>query len=798
MKLQAILKILMENQVNPRSTVKDIDVDVERQITEELGINAELDEVFLFDETLKQSKAVIHYQLFGQKFQILIQYCGHIAKIYFNNIVKCIKCYIQDEKAWAVLIMKHDFGDINETKVDDVLNIDQIFTLEHSDNLEDKKIRDNDIIFDGYVCPKKVEILFAVEMEQVSLFKERPQTGKSKRETKHQSTINIEVENSFDIWEIPPHGSVLSGILDSEQKCKVINLIQSWHQAITRDSQREQIEEQEEIQIETNTKGKKTKKKGKVEYGEVEAKDHLEIIVNGTNFFSESTTSAWFHTSSLHGHYFGLLLKSKDPLPPEVTTKLKPMSLKLGNLSNLPIEVLDKYDVRRIHAVIEFEHPLTNIQTIPKPTSKNMELNFFQMTPFTTIKDQQRFFAAFYLKHMIIQIIGEIQKKAKPKVEKEDIHENIDSHNVKNNKMKNLKNKKKSLTVKEEKNTEDIASILVPEETHTNLNDFPKDVKEMEIPKEIILSENENVVLIRICLFRIDLNSLVKFNHFHRIKEILSPSAIYDKEPINGASLESLKFEGQETEEVKYASLEVNLSQNRSDNLKTYSNSEVNTVKMSRELSKYRGYLIGIDYKQNLTLEFEFYIQPCFKNLCKKLFKAGDTGLNNIFVLFEDTTIMAGLVKDIHKYNTEILAKKSGSVQNKTSKNPPSSISQAITGFALEFSDIGFVFTETTIRSSFPLLLQWVLNIRDSIKKIIYNTRLIIPDRIYSELLQQNGMFTYKTQRTFKNALRRKKAPQEVYVNLCELLHVRSIEDIHKYQLLPDVKELNSLIVSNK
>lgn len=55
MKLQAILKILMENQVNPRSTVKDIDVDVERQITEELGINAELDE---FSFLMKRSNKV--------------------------------------------------------------------------------------------------------------------------------------------------------------------------------------------------------------------------------------------------------------------------------------------------------------------------------------------------------------------------------------------------------------------------------------------------------------------------------------------------------------------------------------------------------------------------------------------------------------------------------------------------------------------------------------------------------------------------------------------------------------------
>lgn len=121
-------------------------------------------------------------------------------------------------------------------------------------------------------------------------------------------------------------------------------------------------------------------------------------------------------------------------------------------------------------------------------------------------------------------------------------------------------------------------------------------------------------------------------------------------------------------------------------------------------------------------------------------------------------------------------------------------MSTEITGFALEFSDVGIMFAETTIQSSFPLLLHWMQEARASLKKIIYNTSLIIPDRTYDAFLEENsGLFTYSNRRTFRNAFQRKTAPKDIYVNLCELLHVRSIEDIHKYQLLPDCSELESL-----
>lgn len=125
----------------------------------------------------------------------------------------------------------------------------------------------------------------------------------------------------------------------------------------------------------------------------------------------------------------------------------------------------------------------------------------------------------------------------------------------------------------------------------------------------------------------------------------------------------------------------------------------------------------------------------------------------------------------------------------------PSGNNEFITGFAVEFSDVGIMFTETTIASSFPLLLEWMLSVRDTLKKIIYDTRLIIPDRTYGRFVQDRyGLFYYSNQQTFKKAFRRKTAPKEIYVTLCELLHVRSIQDIHKYQLLPDVRELESLV----
>lgn len=108
---------------------------------------------------------------------------------------------------------------------------------------------------------------------------------------------------------------------------------------------------------------------------------------------------------------------------------------------------------------------------------------------------------------------------------------------------------------------------------------------------------------------------------------------------------------------------------------------------------------------------------------------------------------------------------------------------------------MAILFTESGIKSSFPILLEWLLAVRHSLKKIIYNTSLIIPDRTYGRFLQDHyGLFCYTSRQTFTKAFRRKEVPKEIYVTLCELLNVRSIQGIHKYQLLPHVQELESLV----
>lgn len=663
-KLISIFEILQNHGVNSFATVTDIDLEVQREIATVLGAEKNLGLVFLIDETLTQNIAVIRYQLFRQKFQIIIQYSGNLAKLYYNNMMKCIKCYVQDGKAWVAFNMKHDFGVLNESQIKDILKSDREFTLEYNDHFEDKRMYENDSKYDGYLYPARNEVdtLFAIEIEQITLFKDIAKIKKDTKHTKIEDTkrtrnVTDEEKRDIDIWDIPEHGSVISGMLDTEQKSKMINLIETWHQEIIQQNtpplkvqEEEQIkinnEEQKEDQVRNPNKTKANEKKKKFGKSKMEQElneediERLELKVNASYLLSESPCSASFYNSDLKGCHFGVLLKSKEPMSPDIAEQLQLIHLRLGNLNNLPMEVLSKYGVKRMYTIIEFETPLT-LRTEPLPVSESIDLHFFKMITFDNIENYQRFFAAFHLKHMLIQVIGEIEKEVPEKPELQEIFEEPDENG-------NITTTDKDTIFKENGSIAKDWQTEIFIESNVNLlkdESLKKDNIRELVPKNVIISENEKVISIRFCLFRIDLNNFVRFNHFHYITETLAPSAVYDKGP------EVTELLSEENGQASH-SRQVSRNQNKSS-----SNSNFLTLNSNAKgLVKRRSYLIGIDYKQTLSLDFDFQIQACFKNLCKEHYAAGSNGLNNIFVLFEDTLKMKELVQDIREYNNEIQA----------------------------------------------------------------------------------------------------------------------------------------------
>lgn len=685
-RLKTIFGILQSHNINPQSTVNDINPNIKEEIVHVLEINRNLDDVFIIDETLTQQKAIIHYQLFGQTFQILIQYSGHLAKLYFNNMMKCVKCYVQDGKAWTVFVMKHDFGDINDGKIKEKLQNDIFITLEYNDHVEDKRMRENDGKYDGYLYSRKNEFdsLFSIEIELVKLFKDKVTLP-----PKHRKDMIPEEKGLVsDIWNIPENGSVVSGILDTRKKNKVINLIQTWHKEMRQNTIPDiKIEAEEpnkqDTKSEKSAKGKVRKPKKADTENIEDTKIPLEIKMKGANLLAESS---WFSTSNPEGQHFGVLLRSKDALTPDIVSQIRPIILNLGTLYSLPMELLNKHGVTRIYTIVEFEHPLTNLQTIPQKVSKNVDLNYFTMIFFEDIINYQRFFSAFHLKHMIIQVIGEIEKEKKneepPKEEKIPEIIELPSQDEKLKIKKNNKSKSKKKSKKE--NQEDDAepntkSIYGSKEYLAETNkdkDIPhlgfidlaendqnghvskEEPKKAQLSENIIMSENDNVILIRICLFRIDLNRLVKLNHFHRIRETLQLSAVFDKEPLVHNNHINAALEEMETEEINY-SMTVNVPQSG-----IIRKSEFSTIKTinsyGRDRSKRRGYLIGIDCQQSFTLEFDLHIQACLKKLCTEFYTAGLNGLNNIFVLFEDRAKMRELVVNIQNYNNDLRKSRPG------------------------------------------------------------------------------------------------------------------------------------------
>lgn len=644
-KLNNIFEILKSHNVDNLAIETDIDLEVQKKIARVLGLE-DLNSVFLIDESLTRNIAVLRYHLLGQKFQINIQYSGHIAKLYYHNSIKCIKCYIREGKAWVAFIMKHNFGDLSERQIRDLLRRDIEFTLEYNDSVEYKRMVDDTNRYDGYLYPSRYNgDTFALEIEQLLLFKDRP---KSKRDTRPSRNANDE-KKIVDTWDIPANNSFLSGILDSEQKSKVTHLIETWHQEGKHNIQEEfkhdvpKIKHEEEKQndfkelIEKRAVSPKTKEnekkkklgKGKSDYDKSENpsdKNELVVKVNGSNLMTDSEASSCFKVSDLKGYHLGVLLKTIDSIPPSLAEDLQLMHVRLGILNHLPIEVLNKYNVKRIHAIIEFETPFTELQTISQPASTSVDLSFFKMISFNSIVDYQRFFAAFHLKQMLIRVIGEIDKEPKiikDKLDLQDIFEEHTSHLTK-----------------------------VDSKEVFNCHNLKEDNIIESIPENVIINENETGIHIRLCLFRVDLDNFVRFNHFHRLMEILEPSAVYDKGP-EEVILSMLNVEVNEDDWYTDRSEPISRQDDSFSNLKT-------SKLYSKNHIKQRSYLIGVDYKQNPSLEFDFQIQACFKNLCHEYYTTESNGLNDIFVIFEDKSKLKEMVRAVQEYNKELQAESTG------------------------------------------------------------------------------------------------------------------------------------------